>query len=154
MTDDAGLGVAVNVGLPLPARRVRVPGANVLGLEALELLLRAELVGLWVEGDEVSIFGQELDGRGVGAEERTILSGQFARLSRREMLLEGVWDLCCGWKMLTPLRGGCPVKCIDFEPWPIKDARATRGASARCYCPSKHEKNEDHYLEFSDPLQK
>lgn len=46
MPDDAGLGVAVDVGLPLPARGVRVPGADVLGLEALELLLRAELVGL------------------------------------------------------------------------------------------------------------
>lgn len=44
--NDAGLGVAVDVGLPLPARRVRVAGANVLGLEALELLLGAELVGL------------------------------------------------------------------------------------------------------------
>lgn len=46
VADDAGLGVAVDVGLPLPARRVRVAGADVLGLEALELLLRAELVGL------------------------------------------------------------------------------------------------------------
>lgn len=46
MPDDAGFGVAVDVGLPLPARGVRVPGADVLGLEALELLLRAELVGL------------------------------------------------------------------------------------------------------------
>lgn len=46
MPNDAGLGVAVDVGLPLPTRRVRVPGPDVLGLEALELLLRAELVGL------------------------------------------------------------------------------------------------------------
>ena len=49
--NDASLGVAVDVGLPLPARGVRVPGTDVLGLEALELLLRAELVGLnraWV----------------------------------------------------------------------------------------------------------
>lgn len=52
MADDAGLGVAVDVGLPLPARRVRVAGADVLGLEALELLLRAELIGLWEEGEE------------------------------------------------------------------------------------------------------
>lgn len=44
--DDAGLGVAVDVGLPLPARRVRVPRTNVLGLQALEFLLGAELVGL------------------------------------------------------------------------------------------------------------
>lgn len=46
MPDDAGLGVAVDVGLPLPARRVGMPSSNVLGLQALELLLRAELVGL------------------------------------------------------------------------------------------------------------
>lgn len=46
MADHAGLGVAVDVGLPLPARRVRVACADVLGLEALELLLRAQLVGL------------------------------------------------------------------------------------------------------------
>lgn len=43
---DAGLGVAVDVGLPLPARRVRVPRADVLGLQPLELLLGAQLVGL------------------------------------------------------------------------------------------------------------
>lgn len=46
VADDAGLGVAVDVRLPLPAGRVRVPGADVLGLEPLELLLGAELVGL------------------------------------------------------------------------------------------------------------
>lgn len=46
MPDDAGLGVAVDVGLPLPARGVWVPSTDVLGLEALELLLCAELVGL------------------------------------------------------------------------------------------------------------
>lgn len=44
--DDAGLGVAVDVGLPLPAGRVWVAGADVFGLEPLELLLRAEFVGL------------------------------------------------------------------------------------------------------------
>lgn len=51
MPNDAGLGIAVDVGLPLPARRVRVPGTDVLGLEALKLLLRSEFVGLdraWV----------------------------------------------------------------------------------------------------------
>jgi hypothetical protein len=36
----------VDVGLPLPARRVRVTGADVLGLEPLEFLLGAEFVGL------------------------------------------------------------------------------------------------------------
>lgn len=51
MPNDAGLCIAVDVGLPLPARRVRVPGTDVLGLEALKLLLRSEFVGLdraWV----------------------------------------------------------------------------------------------------------
>jgi len=43
---DARVGVAEDVGLPLPAGRVRVPCADVLGLQALEFLLRAELVGL------------------------------------------------------------------------------------------------------------
>lgn len=38
---DAGLGVAVDAGLPLPAGRVRVSRADVLGLKPLELLLRA-----------------------------------------------------------------------------------------------------------------
>lgn len=50
MPDDAGLGVAMDVGFPLPTRRVRVPGPDVLGLKALELLLRAELVGLQKAG--------------------------------------------------------------------------------------------------------
>jgi hypothetical protein len=44
---DARVGVAVDVGLPLPARRVRVPRADVLGLEPLEFLLVAEFVGLF-----------------------------------------------------------------------------------------------------------
>jgi hypothetical protein len=39
----------VDVGLPLPARRVRVSRADVLGLEPLEFLLVAEFVGLLVE---------------------------------------------------------------------------------------------------------
>jgi len=43
----AGVGVTVDVGLPLPAGRVWMAGADVLGLEPLELLLRAELVGLF-----------------------------------------------------------------------------------------------------------
>lgn len=46
MSNDAGLGVAVNVGFPLPAGRVGVAGADVLGLQPLELLLGAQLVGL------------------------------------------------------------------------------------------------------------
>ena len=46
MTDDAGVGVAINVRLPLPTRRVRVAGADVLGLEPFEFLLGAKLVGL------------------------------------------------------------------------------------------------------------
>ena len=39
--DYGGECVAVNVGAPLPARRVRVASADVLRLEALEFLLRA-----------------------------------------------------------------------------------------------------------------
>lgn len=58
MPNDAGLGVSVDIGLPLPARRVRVPGPDVLGLEALELLLRAELVGLQKAGQFVYRFGE------------------------------------------------------------------------------------------------
>lgn len=46
MPNDAGLSVAVDVCLPLPARRVGVPRSDVLRLQALQLLLRAELVGL------------------------------------------------------------------------------------------------------------
>jgi hypothetical protein len=56
VADDAGLGVAVDVRLPLPARRVRVPGADVLGLEPLELLLGAELVGLYRWGNELGTW--------------------------------------------------------------------------------------------------
>lgn len=48
MADDARVGVAVDVGLPLPARRVRVAGADELCLKPLELLLGAEFVGLVV----------------------------------------------------------------------------------------------------------
>lgn len=41
VADDGGVGVAVDVGLPLPAGRVGVSGADELGLEALEFLLVA-----------------------------------------------------------------------------------------------------------------
>lgn len=54
MADDAGLGVAVDVGLPLPGRGVWVAGADVFRLQALELLLRAELVGLDFSQNDVS----------------------------------------------------------------------------------------------------
>lgn len=46
VADDACLGVAVDIGLPLPTGRVRVTCANILGLQALEFLLGAELIGL------------------------------------------------------------------------------------------------------------
>lgn len=46
MADDGRVRVALDVGAPLPARRVRVAGADILGLEALELLLVAQLIGL------------------------------------------------------------------------------------------------------------
>lgn len=46
VADDGRVRVALDVGAPLPAGRVGVAGTNVLGLEALELLLVTELVGL------------------------------------------------------------------------------------------------------------
>lgn len=58
MTDDAGLGVAVDIGLPLPGCRVWVASADVFRLQALELLLRAELVGLLLGGVSVENIGR------------------------------------------------------------------------------------------------
>ena len=55
MPGDARVCVAVDVGLPLPARRVRVSGADELGLEPLEFLLVAEFIGLLMR--VVSICG-------------------------------------------------------------------------------------------------
>lgn len=96
MPNDAGLGVSVDVGLPLPARRVRVPGPDVLGLEALELLLRAELVGLqkagqfayrfgeteseWVETHhfDLCVEGGERGGM-AGVQEQNVTGGQLVR---------------------------------------------------------------------------
>ena len=46
MSYNAGVGVTVDVRLPFPTGRIRVASANELGLEALELLLCAELVRL------------------------------------------------------------------------------------------------------------
>lgn len=46
MSDDGRERVAVDVGAPFPARRVGVAGAYIFRLKALELLLRAEFVGL------------------------------------------------------------------------------------------------------------
>jgi hypothetical protein len=54
VADDARVRVAVDVGLPLPARRVRVACSDELGLEPLEFLLGAEFVGL----DTVSTRGK------------------------------------------------------------------------------------------------
>jgi hypothetical protein len=47
VADDGGKGVAVDVGLPLPAGGVGVAGADELGLEALQFLLVTEFVGLY-----------------------------------------------------------------------------------------------------------
>ncbi len=41
VADDARLGIAKEVRLPLPRRGVRVARTDVLGLESLELLLRS-----------------------------------------------------------------------------------------------------------------
>lgn len=46
VSDDGSVSVPVDVGLPLPARRVGMASADELGLQALEFLLVAELVGL------------------------------------------------------------------------------------------------------------
>lgn len=45
MADDGGVGVALDIGPPLPARRVGMAGSDVLGLESFEFLLVAKLVG-------------------------------------------------------------------------------------------------------------
>lgn len=54
MAGDRGVGVAVNVGAPFPARRVGVTGTDELGLKAFEFLLRTKFVrhgdGFVVEG--------------------------------------------------------------------------------------------------------
>jgi len=52
VADNVGECVAVDVGLELPACRVRVPGADVFGLEALEFLLRTEFVGLYGQSED------------------------------------------------------------------------------------------------------
>lgn len=46
MADEGGVGVAVDVGLPLPACGIRVASADVFRLEAFEFLLGAKFVGL------------------------------------------------------------------------------------------------------------
>lgn len=47
MASDGGERVAVQVGAPLPARRVRMTGSDIFGLESFELLLGTELVSLF-----------------------------------------------------------------------------------------------------------
>lgn len=46
VSGDARVCVAVDVGLPLPARCVRVSSADELGLEPFEFLLVSEFIGL------------------------------------------------------------------------------------------------------------
>lgn len=75
MPDDARLGVAVDVGLPLPARRVRVARPDVFGLEALELLLRAQLVGLSVAGREMGVVSNFVNGKAFQWERRRVGGG-------------------------------------------------------------------------------
>lgn len=60
MADYGRVGVALDVGAPLPARGVGVARTDVLGLEALQLLLVAELVGLGrmqVSGKNSAVMG-------------------------------------------------------------------------------------------------
>lgn len=75
VADDAGFGIAVDVGLPLPARRVRVSRADVLGLQPLELLLRAQFVGLESPEAKLVSFSGVTEGchRVVEGAESTIL---------------------------------------------------------------------------------
>jgi hypothetical protein len=47
VTGNGGVGVALNVCTPLPAGRIRMTSAHVLGLEPLKLLLVAKFVGLF-----------------------------------------------------------------------------------------------------------
>lgn len=54
MSNDARVSVAVDVGFPLPTRRVWVAGADVLGLEPLEFLLGTKFVRLLI----VEVLGQ------------------------------------------------------------------------------------------------
>lgn len=90
---DAGLGVAVDIGLPLPAGCVRVACANVLGLEPLELLLGAELVGLmgwgtvwiWLALPFLVCLHSFVRGRGAGGGGHTILMFKAALLWRVEL---------------------------------------------------------------------
>ena len=53
VADEGGVGVALDIGPPLPARRVRMAGSDVLGLKPFEFLLVAKLVGLESRGDRV-----------------------------------------------------------------------------------------------------
>lgn len=60
MADDGGVGVALDIGPPLPARRVGMAGSDVLGLESFEFLLVAKLVGLEI-GKTVRLADARLD---------------------------------------------------------------------------------------------
>lgn len=53
MPDIAGVAVAVQVRGPLVLGRVGVAGAHVAGLQLLELLLRAQFVGLCFCGERI-----------------------------------------------------------------------------------------------------
>lgn len=59
MADNGGVGVALDIGPPLPARGIRMAGSDVLGLETFEFLLVAKLVGL--ESGRQSLADARLD---------------------------------------------------------------------------------------------
>lgn len=107
MPDDARLGVAVDVGLPLPARRVRVARPDVFGLQALEFLLGAELVGLERGGEEGKVSHCVQDSQGSGSQVQTLgaRNGHTMVMGLRKVLVEMMVNLYSGGR--RELRPGC-----------------------------------------------
>lgn len=98
--DDARLGVAVDVGLPLPARRVRVARPDVFGLQALEFLLGAELVGLERGEERLVCFVKGRQGSGSQVETLGARNGHTIVMRLRKVLVE------MSAVMITPYFGG------------------------------------------------
>lgn len=73
MPGDRRIRVALDVGSPLPARCIGVASADVLGLEALEFLLVAKLVGLCARETMSEIRSRTRSLKGMGL--LTIVAG-------------------------------------------------------------------------------
>lgn len=69
MSHDARVSIAVDVGLPLPTRRVWVTGADILGLEPFEFLLGTKFVRLLI----VEVLGQYAPEKGQKDRRRVVL---------------------------------------------------------------------------------